>query len=57
MKQEKGQTKSKVSKRKEIIHTKAEITETENRKGIENTNQTKSWSFDINRSISLSQAD
>ena len=43
--------------KKKIINTKAEITETESRKAIENINKTKSWSFDINRSISRRQAD
>ena len=31
---------------KETINIEAEITETENRKAIENINKTKSWSFE-----------
>ena len=48
-KQEKEeQIKSKVSRRKEIIKIRAEISETENRKSIEKKkiNETKSWFFE-----------
>jgi len=39
------QTKSKVSRRKEIIKNRAEINEREVRKTIEKINETKSWFF------------
>ena len=45
------QTKPKVSRRKEIIKIRAEISETETKKTIANINETKSWFFEkINKS-------
>ena len=41
-----GQTKSKISRRKEIIKIRIEIHETENRKSIEKINKTKSCLFE-----------
>ena len=41
-----GQTKPKVSRRKEIIKTGAEINEIEMKKTIAKVNETKSWSFE-----------
>ena len=44
-------TKPKVSRRKEIIKIRAEISETETKKTIANINETKSWFFEkINKS-------
>ena len=40
------QTKPKVSGRKEIIKTRAEIKEIETKKTIAKTNETKSWFFE-----------
>ena len=40
------QTKSKVSKRKEIIRIRAEINEIETKKTIEKINETKSWFYE-----------
>ena len=45
------QTKPKVSRRKETIKIRAEISETETKKTIANINETKSWFFEkINKS-------
>ena len=43
---EREQTSPKVSRRKEIIKTKAEINEIELKKTIEKINEMKSWSFE-----------
>ena len=40
------QIKPEVSRRKEIIKVRAEISETETRKTIERINETKSWFFE-----------
>ena len=44
--EEKEQTKPKVSRRKEIINTRAEINEIETKKTIAKINKTKSWFFE-----------
>ena len=50
----KEQIKSKVSRRKEIIRTRRETNEIENRKSIKKINETKTWFFEkINEIISL----
>ena len=41
-----GQTRPKVSRRKEIIKIRAEINEIETKKTIEKINETKSWFFE-----------
>ena len=43
--EEEEQTKSKVSRRKEIIKIRAEINEVETKKTIAKINKTKSWFF------------
>ena len=44
--EEEGQTKLKISRRKEIINIRAEINEIETKKTIANVNETKSWFFE-----------
>ena len=47
------QTKSKVSRRKEIIKVRAEINEMETKKTTEKINKTKSWFFEKIKLINL----
>ena len=55
--EKKEQTKSKVSRRKEIINTRAEINEIEIKKTIAKINKTKSWCFEKINKIDKQSTD